>query len=154
MERQRVYQACTEIGWFVTTDLPNSPFGHNIPVEFYIQQCADVFGPQFTAQTVQKGVDRTNAKYGGLKPNVTNVVFPNGSLDPYHALSVLKDLNKSTKAVMIEGCAHGGDMWGSTPKDSQRVIRKLRSHFLRNLDPPLMRELLANRWERCAPIIS
>ncbi|CAG2114261.1 unnamed protein product, partial [Medioppia subpectinata] len=121
MERQWVYQACTEIGWFVTTDLPNSPFGHNIPVEFYIQQCADVFGPQFTAQTIQKGVDRTNAKYGGLKPNVTNVVFPNGSLDPYHALSVLKDLNKSTKAVMIEGCAHGGDMWGSSPNDSQSL---------------------------------
>ncbi|CAG2100982.1 unnamed protein product [Medioppia subpectinata] len=119
--RQWTYQTCTEFGYYQTSDLPNSIFGHNIPVEFYIQQCADIYGPQFTAQSIQKAVDRTNAYYGGLKPNVTNVVFPNGSLDPWHALSVLKDLNNSTKAVMIEGYSHCGDMYGSRTTDKQSL---------------------------------
>ncbi|CAG2104830.1 unnamed protein product [Medioppia subpectinata] len=108
--RQWLYQTCTEFGYYQSSDLPNSPFGHNIPVEFYTQRCAQIFGPEFTVQTIQKAVDRTNAYYGGLKPNVTNVVFPNGSLDPWHALSVLKDLNNSTKAVVIEGGGHCDDI--------------------------------------------
>ncbi|CAG2108608.1 unnamed protein product [Medioppia subpectinata] len=121
MERQWLYQACNEFAYFVTTDLVNNPFGHNVPVEFWVQMCADMYDKQFTAQSIQKSVDRTNAYYGGLKPKVTNVVFPNGSLDPYHALSVLHDLNNSTKAVVIENYSHGGDMWGSTPKDTQSL---------------------------------
>ncbi|CAG2101392.1 unnamed protein product [Medioppia subpectinata] len=121
LERQWVYQTCTELGYFEATDLPDCAFGHNIPVKYYIQQCVDIFGPQITAQTVRNGIHRTNAYYGGLKPNVTNVVFPNGSLDPWHALSVLKDLNNSTKAVMIENYSHGGDMYGSSPSDTQSL---------------------------------
>ncbi|CAG2100980.1 unnamed protein product [Medioppia subpectinata] len=119
--RQWIYQTCTEFGYYQSSDLPNSPFEHNIPVEYYTQQCAQVYGPQFTPQSIQKAVDRTNAYYGGLKPNVTNVVFPNGSLDPWHSLSVLKDLNNSTKAVMIEGGDHCSDMWASTSNDSESL---------------------------------
>ncbi|CAG2100981.1 unnamed protein product [Medioppia subpectinata] len=119
--RQWIYQTCTEFGYYQSSDLPYSPFGHSIPVEHYTQQCAQVYGPQFTPQSIQKAVDRTNAYYGALKPNVTNVVFPNGSLDPWHSLGILKDLNNSTKAVMIEGGGHCGDMWASNPYDSESV---------------------------------
>ncbi|CAG2104829.1 unnamed protein product [Medioppia subpectinata] len=62
-----------------------TPFGHNVPVEYYVQQCGAIFGPQITGQSIKKAVDRTVATYGGLKPNVTNVVFPNGALDPWKA---------------------------------------------------------------------
>ncbi|CAG2100983.1 unnamed protein product [Medioppia subpectinata] len=119
--RQWAYQTCTEFGYYQTSDLPNSPFANLIPIEYYTQQCTDIFGPEFTAQSIQKGVDRTNANYGGLKPNVTNVVFPNGSDDPWHALSVLKDLNNSTKAVMIDDYTHCQDMFGSKPSDTQSL---------------------------------
>ncbi|CAG2177697.1 unnamed protein product [Oppiella nova] len=108
--KQWTYQMCTEFGFFWTTDLKDCLFGHNIPLHFYIQICNDLFGPQITVQTIQKAVDTTNTYYGGRQPNVTNVVFPNGSLDPYHAMSVLHDLNNSTKAVVISGHAHGDDM--------------------------------------------
>ncbi|CAG2113212.1 unnamed protein product, partial [Medioppia subpectinata] len=119
MARQWYYQMCTELGYFQTSDIPDSIAGHSIPVEFYVKKCADIYGKQITTQSIQKAVDRTNAYYGGLKPNITNVMFPNGSLDPWHSLGILKDLNNSTKAVMIENYSHGGDMWGSTPKDTQ-----------------------------------
>ena len=108
--RQWTYQVCTEFGDFVTTNVKDCLFGHNVPVHMYIQLCSDVFGLQITAQTIQKAVDTRNAYYGGRQPNVTNVVFSNGSLDPWHSLGVLHDLNNSTKAVMISGQAHGADM--------------------------------------------
>ncbi|CAG2101391.1 unnamed protein product [Medioppia subpectinata] len=119
--RQWMYQTCTEFGYFQTSDALDYAFGHYFPVEYYAQQCADIFGPQFTLQSIQKAVDRTNAYYGGLKPNVTNVVFPNGSLDPWHSLGILKDLNNSTKAVMIENYSHVQDMWASSPSDTQSL---------------------------------
>lgn len=41
--------------------------------------------------------------YGGYKPEVSNVIFTNGDVDPWHKLSVLLDLNESTPAILIKG---------------------------------------------------
>ena len=46
---------------------------------------------------------RTNIVYGGKNPAVTNVIFVNGNLDPWHSLSVLEDLNESSPAILIDG---------------------------------------------------
>ncbi|XP_054157915.1 putative serine protease K12H4.7 [Oppia nitens] len=108
--RQWTYQMCTEFGYFWTTDDTDTPFGHNIPIEYYLSQCADIFGKQFTPQFIQKAIDRFNDNYGGFKLNVTNVVFPNGAVDPYHELSIVKDLNNSTRAILMKTTGHGADM--------------------------------------------
>ncbi|CAG2100977.1 unnamed protein product [Medioppia subpectinata] len=120
-KRQWMYQTCTQLGSFTTSDYSDCIFGHNIPIEYYTQQCTDIFGPQITAQTIQNAVDRTVATYGGLKPNVTNVVFPNGSHDPWKAIGVLNDLNNSTKAVVINNYVHCSDMYASSPSDTQHM---------------------------------
>ncbi len=41
--------------------------------------------------------------YGGYGLKVTRVVFPNGSIDPWHALGVTKDLSKEAPALYING---------------------------------------------------
>lgn len=41
--------------------------------------------------------------YGGHDIKVTRVVFPNGSIDPWHALGVITDLSSSATAVYING---------------------------------------------------
>lgn len=41
--------------------------------------------------------------YGGLRPDLRNVIFTNGDIDPWHALSVLQDLNTFSPAVLIKG---------------------------------------------------
>ncbi|XP_054156706.1 putative serine protease K12H4.7 [Oppia nitens] len=111
---------CTELAFFITTGLEDSPFGRNsVPVDYWTKQCTDVFGNEFTPESIKKAVDKFNAGYGGFKPNVTNVVFPNGSVDPWHALSVLNDLNNSTRAVYINGTSHGSDMVQTKPTDPQ-----------------------------------
>ncbi|XP_054156704.1 putative serine protease K12H4.7 [Oppia nitens] len=122
MARQWIYTTCSEIGDFTTTSLPGSPFGHNLTVDGFVKHCTDIYGPEFTAQSIQRAVDDHNANYGGAKPNLTNVVFPNGSLDPWSVLSVLHDLNNSTRAVFIEGTSHGSDMMAEQPTDPRVLI--------------------------------
>lgn len=48
-------------------------------------------------------VERTNIVYGGWTPDVTNVIFTNGDIDPWHALSVLEDVNESSPAILVPG---------------------------------------------------
>ena len=41
--------------------------------------------------------------YGSSSPDVTNVIFTNGNNDPWRVLSVLKDLNEHSPAILIDG---------------------------------------------------
>lgn len=41
--------------------------------------------------------------YGGFNPAVSNVYFTHGSLDPWHRMGVLSDLNKHSPATVIPG---------------------------------------------------
>ncbi|XP_054156710.1 putative serine protease K12H4.7 [Oppia nitens] len=120
--RQWTYQDCNEFGLFQTTGLPDSLFGHNaVPVDYFLKQCSDIYGKQFTPQSIQKAVQTTNTYYGGFRPNVTNVVFPNGSTDPWKALGVLKDLNNSTRALYIHGTSHASDLFQPLTTDPQEL---------------------------------
>ncbi|XP_054156711.1 putative serine protease K12H4.7 [Oppia nitens] len=119
--RQWLWQTCTEFGYFQTTDHTDSPFGNQVSIDFYVKRCADMYGKQFTGQFIRKGIDKFNQYYGGAKPNVTNVVFPNGSTDPWRVLSVLKDLNTSSRALMIQGCGHGSDMQETLSTDPRQL---------------------------------
>ena len=39
-----------------------------------------------------RGISRTNVMYGSKDIQVSNVVFVHGSIDPWHAMGVTKDL--------------------------------------------------------------
>lgn len=54
-----------------------------------------------------RNVNQTNALYGGNKPHgATKIVFVNGSIDPWHSISVTTRINDSVEAILIEGTAH------------------------------------------------
>lgn len=78
----------------------------------------------------------TNNFYGGLGLRVRKVVFPNGSVDPWHALGVIRDLNPDSKALLINGTAHCADMYPDSDQDLQELrdarqtIVKALSEFL------------------------
>ena len=63
--RQWTYQTCAEFGFFQSTDDTRQPFGQTVPVDFYIQQCVDIFGDQFNLNMLQDAVVQTNTNYGG-----------------------------------------------------------------------------------------
>ena len=48
-------------------------------------------------------MERSNEDYGALGVRISRVIFPNGSIDPWHALGVVKDIGPDAKAVFING---------------------------------------------------
>lgn len=79
--------------------------------------------------------------FGGRNPNVdfkdvTNIIFSNGSLDPWHAGGVLapfNDVKKSKVAIIwIEGGAHHYDLRGTNAGDldSVRTARQIESDHI------------------------
>lgn len=97
------YQTCSEFGWYQTTDSQDQPFGTKSPVDFYVQFCKDVFGDVFADVDSEKNMQHTNMIYGGFNPAVTNVYFTHGSLDPWHPMGVLSDLNEHSPSAVIDG---------------------------------------------------
>ncbi len=65
--------------------------------------CKELFGDLFTAEYVETMAKETNAYYGATHLDVKNVVFVHGSIDPWHAMGRLTDLNENSPAVIING---------------------------------------------------
>ncbi|XP_063240826.1 putative serine protease K12H4.7 [Bacillus rossius redtenbacheri] len=118
--RQWTYQTCTEFGFFQTSSQKEQVFGDKFPVEFYIQQCSDIFGRRFDAELLSAGIERTNLMYGALSVDVSNVVFVHGSIDPWHALGITRNTS-SAPAIFIEGTAHCANMYPSLPTDPPQL---------------------------------
>ncbi|XP_064418430.1 thymus-specific serine protease [Latimeria chalumnae] len=119
--RQWVYQTCTEFGFYQSTDSPNQPF-HGFPLHYHLQQCSDVYGPEFSSTIIASAVQETNENYGGYNMKGSRIVFPNGSIDPWHALSITKDKSEELPAVFIEGTAHCANMYPARSEDLPQLI--------------------------------
>uniref|UniRef100_A0A1I8ALQ5 Serine protease K12H4.7 n=1 Tax=Steinernema glaseri TaxID=37863 RepID=A0A1I8ALQ5_9BILA len=126
--RSWIWQSCNEFGFFQTTDNGESLFGSPVPVNFWINLCTDVYGPAIDRTYIDNGVKRTLQYYGG-RDNYrgTNVVLPNGSNDPWHALGKLTSTDSSVVPYLINGTAHCADMYPARPEDKPglAVVRKL-----------------------------
>lgn len=120
--RQWIYQTCTEFGFFQTSDSTDQPFGGGFPLDFSLQQCLDIYGAKFSQENLKKGIARSNANYGGYGIQATKVVYPNGSIDPWHFLGITKNASKEQPAVFINGTAHCADMYPSTSTDPAALV--------------------------------
>lgn len=130
--RQWLYQTCTEFGYYQSSELVRQPFGRRFPVEFSVRQCGDIFGARFSADLLRDAVRRTNTLYGALKLRLERVVFPNGSIDPWHALGITTN-GTGNAAVYIQGTAHCADMYPPSDKDSaelREARRLIEQHLL------------------------
>jgi hypothetical protein len=135
--RSWVWQTCNEFGFYQSTDsdtVTNSFTGSDISLDWYVQQCAQAYDSSLTNTTVYANIAKTNKQYLGQQGyNGTKVVFPNGTNDPWHVLSVLSATNSKTYPVIIDGTSHCADMYG--PDDSDPVSltaarKKIRSHVI------------------------
>ena len=52
---------------------------------------------------MNRGVKRSNVVFGDREPDVTNVIFVNGNIDPWHALGILDNISLAAPAVMVDG---------------------------------------------------
>lgn len=73
---------------------------------------------RFNLTIVEENVKKTNVKYGGFNPAITNAYFTHGELDPWHEMGILEDLNKMSPAVIIPRSSHVPDHRSITFNDS------------------------------------
>uniref|UniRef100_A0A915Q868 Serine carboxypeptidase S28 family protein n=1 Tax=Setaria digitata TaxID=48799 RepID=A0A915Q868_9BILA len=140
--RSWLWLSCTQIGFMSTTNYGKSIFGSSVPLDFYIDQCMDIFGDKYDAEQVHNGVHKTLRKYGGnLYYNGTRTVFVNGSNDPWKTACFLNlnDTMREVYSVMVEGGSHCTDTHAVDRSDSQS-LRNVRAFvktklemFIRNL---------------------
>ncbi|KAL8619522.1 hypothetical protein ACOMHN_011873 [Nucella lapillus] len=121
--RQWTYQTCTEFGFYQTSDESSQPFGHKFPLPFFVKQCQDIYSPKFDFDFIARGITRTNTNYGGYGIKATNVVFPNGSIDPWHALGIVKTLSPNATAIFMQGTAHCANMYPPSKSDPADLVK-------------------------------
>ncbi|XP_050083029.1 putative serine protease K12H4.7 [Anopheles aquasalis] len=121
--RQRLYQLCTEFGWFLTSATGDSPFGTRITYRYFIDTCRAVFGDWIDQEVVYDGVRLTNLHFGADDPRVTNVVYVNAELDPTRLVSITDYINVQSNAFVIQGELIALDWLPQSPADSDDLSR-------------------------------
>ena len=56
-----------------------------------------------TEYTVQSSVDRINELNGGINPELDNIIFTNGALDPWRGVALLDDPANMSYVYVIPG---------------------------------------------------
>ncbi|XP_034255544.1 putative serine protease K12H4.7 [Thrips palmi] len=109
--RQWIYQTCSEFGYYQTYSAGDTPFPKGFyDVSYNYQLCKDVYGTSFDKDEINAAVKRTNLFFGDRAPDVTNVFFLNGNIDPWYPLGILGNLSRNAPAVLIDGGSHCADM--------------------------------------------
>ena len=95
------------------------------PLSFSVQQCRDIFGPKFNESAIVEDIKWTEMNYGGrnISKDTQNIVLPNGSIDPWHALGILKSVNIYVTTIYIKGTAHCADMESPSEEDPPDLVR-------------------------------
>lgn len=119
--RQWTWQTCSQFGYYQTCDVGTScPFSRLLTLESNLVICRDIY--KISPSSVPNFVEFTNEYYGANRPKGTRVLFVNGSIDPWHFLSVLKsDVSLNETAVFINGTAHCADMASDRSTDPQSL---------------------------------
>ncbi|KAG9461461.1 hypothetical protein GDO78_016817 [Eleutherodactylus coqui] len=132
-ERQWYYQTCTEFGYYQTCGDGSCPFSRLITLKSQLDLCTEVF--QIPPESVHQSVQFTNEFYGADHPKSSRIIFVNGDIDPWHALSVLKNQSHSEIAIFINGTAHCANMNPSRSSDppSLQKAREVRGHHESNV---------------------
>ncbi|XP_062555131.1 putative serine protease K12H4.7 [Armigeres subalbatus] len=127
--RQRVYQFCTEFGWFLTSTADDQPFGLRVTLYFFQNFCKSVFGDWLNEEVVADGVSLTNMHFGGKNPRISNVLFTNGGLDPVRDIGITSYYQPASGAIVIPGYFNSEDLAAISGYNSPEMLEaKYRIH--------------------------
>jgi serine protease 16 len=121
--RPWTYQTCNEFGYFQTADSENQPFHAFTPLnmQFYRDLCFEAFN----GWTSDPQVDWMNQVYGDISIAGTNIIFPAGTIDPWHALgetnSTVPLANPTENALYMLGTAHCNDLYAAASSDPESL---------------------------------
>jgi thymus-specific serine protease len=120
-QRQWQYQTCTQFGYYQTCEPGTQcPLSFLMTLDSNLQICADVFN--ISADSVARRVSYSLAEYGGTSPGDTRVIYVNGNIDPWHALSVLDSRHSNVVSILVDGTAHCADLHPPEPTDPTNLI--------------------------------
>eukprot|EP00794_Sanderia_malayensis_P019886 gene19886-21827_t len=134
--RQWYYQTCNEFGYYQSCE-PGTGcvFSTRITMQSMLNVCEEVYN--ITNAQVYKNVAKTNAYYGEKHLGVSRIIFPNGSIDPWHVLSILRNqTSQGIVAVYMKGTAHCANMNPTQPtapqslKDGKKEVDMLVGQWL------------------------
>jgi len=103
------FQKCTEFAWFQTAPAKNPIRSRVVDLAYHRRHCKALFD-----KDLWPDVNATNEYYGGAAIQATNVIFVDGSQDPWQHASVLHSLSPSEPALVItcHNCGHTVDLGG------------------------------------------
>ena len=116
------FQTCSAYGYYQAADNAKSSvkWGKLNKLQGSIDMCKEIYGIE--EETIYKAVDHVNVRYGGKKPNVTNVAFMNGKTDPWHALSVTEKEGQEGNLVgIVYISSHCADLYAERETDIARL---------------------------------
>mmetsp|Transcript_14044 Transcript_14044/g.32560 ORF Transcript_14044/g.32560 Transcript_14044/m.32560 type:complete len:537 (+) Transcript_14044:31-1641(+) len=122
-DRVWFYQTCSQYGFYQTCDpYSQCPFVRGMGVDTlgsYYALCSLAFGINGT--TTEARVAATNQEFGGLEPGASRILFVNGDIDPWHALSPLTP-RPGLPAFVVRGASHHFWTHPARPTDSPEVV--------------------------------
>ena len=106
--RQWTWQCCTQFSYWQDCDKDSQcPLSKAfMTLDSNTQQCQDAFGPEVSRFLNARTTRFTNAYLGGQSIASSRIVFVNGNVDPWHALSLYNSTQPEQPSVFINGTAH------------------------------------------------
>ncbi|KAK6296111.1 hypothetical protein J4Q44_G00338240 [Coregonus suidteri] len=92
---------------------------HNQLLRYHVEQCQDNFN--ISAKTLYSGIDQTKKNYSSYNIRATRIVFPNSSIDPWHALGITSSISDDLPAIFIKGTAHCANMYPARAEDHPQL---------------------------------
>ncbi|CAJ0583214.1 unnamed protein product, partial [Mesorhabditis spiculigera] len=109
-----MWLSCNELGFLQTTDQGRNVFQQTVPLNYFIDMCTGMFGDEVNIKYIRDhNLAAQNRWKGADGYQATNIVLPNGSYDPWHALGRIDRPVDDAHLVpiLINGTAHCADMY-------------------------------------------
>eukprot|EP01084_Bolivina_argentea_P189493 325856_1 len=126
--RQWWYQTCTSFGFWQVATGPFIALQDRANGTAFEKLCRDVFGEDVTPENPESAdhlAEIINMRFGGLDIGTTNVVFPQGGMDPWSMLGVQHETPLSTNKVLawVDYGSHCSDMYSTKANESLAVTQ-------------------------------
>ncbi|ELP85775.1 hypothetical protein EIN_281360 [Entamoeba invadens IP1] len=122
--RAWMFQTCVAYGYYqAVSEKSNVMFGRMNKLQGSIDMCKDIYN--IDNQTLYQAVEHINVRYGAKNPQVTNVAFTNGGVDPWHALGITQQdaVDSSNIVQYIQTTSHCSDLYSEKETDAPELKR-------------------------------
>lgn len=126
--RQWTWQTCTMYGFYQTNEGQVRSFGDRFELDLFIEQCRAAFGKEYDLARLELLADRFNSTMSATAYRGSNVIFTNGNIDPWHALSIERQSpDYGIYSHYIEGTSHCQPLYPSSAENDNNALKAARN---------------------------